>query len=247
MNRLIFLFFALIASLQSLCGREVALPNNLSIEIPDGFKEDEYAGGFHWSDGKNDFYFVPGVDTIRYDRQKVEDKMHEYVFNLKDFVEFEKKRENMFSISQDYTDRYMYDVNNKSKLIIRTAFVNNIPYLLAYSNPQELDMESYSKIASSIKYYGSWWQRLKASFLKSPLIILLMPILLCFAGGLLAMFIPKKLVSFGILIFIYIIGWPLMTDWTVGIVFYLGWTLLIWIFQKLDFKDFLELTQAVGN
>lgn len=237
----------LLVSIQSVICREVELPNNLSIEIPDGFIQSEYAGGTRWTDGKNDFYFISGIDTVNYDKQKCIDKMHEYAFNLKDFIEYEKKREGAFSIAEDYTERYMYDVKDKSKIVIRTSFANDIPYILAYTNPKGLDMNCYNQIVSSVRFNGSWWQRLKAAFLKAPLLILLMPVLLCFAGGILAMFIPKKLVALSILLLMYIIGWPVMTDWTVGIVFYIGWSLLLWIFLKLDTKDFLDLTQAIGG
>ena len=247
MRRLILLILELLGIAQSVIGREVELPNNLSIEIPDGFLQSVYAGGIRWTDGRNDFYFIPGIDTVKYDKQKCIDKMHEYAFDLKDFIEYDKKSEGAFSIAEDYTERYMYDVKDKSRIVIRTAFANDIPYLLAYRNPEGLDIIFYNQVVSSIRFSGSWWQRLKTDFLKAPLIILLMPTLLCFAGGILAMFIQKKLVALGILVLMYIVGWPLMTDWTVGIVFYIGWTLLIWIFLKLDFKDFLELTQAVGN
>lgn len=77
--------------------------------------------------------------------------------------------------------------------------------------------------------------------------IFLFPILMCFFGGILAMFISKKVVAWAILIVLYIIGWPLLKDWEVGIVFYLWWSLLIWIFAKMEFKDFVDLTQTIEN
>ncbi len=161
MKRFFLLLIGLLALIQLVLGKNVELPNRISIDIPEGYTESEYAGGYSWTNGKETFVFVSGVDTVNYDMQKCFEKMHEYAFNLQDFVEYEKKRESTFDLTEDYVERYMYDVNNKSRIAIRTSHANDIPYIIAYVSPSELDMESYSKVVSSIKFHGSWWQRLK--------------------------------------------------------------------------------------
>lgn len=245
-----FCILLCLAAIHHAAAREISLPNKLTINIPDRFTETDFPGGFCWTDGKENLYFVCAPDTMKYDIDKCFDKYHSLVLTLNRYVGYDTKSEGIFDWNENYVERYMYHLDNRGRLVIRTAHANKIPYLLVYSYPRDGQIDEFHAAAASIRFHGSWWERLCTLFNQSGGAIIFLPIFLCCLGHLAASYIhkPKYVVTIILLILFFILGWPmLMREWDTAIVAYAYWIILFIIYLIVDISTFADITNSISK
>lgn len=228
--------------------RVIDLPGNLTIDLPERFKEVENGKFLRWVDSGEEICFYAAPDTASYDIAKCFERFHSMALNLNNFACYEQKTEGLLDLNEDYVDRYMYNLSDKSRLIVRTSHAGGIPYLLLYSYPKDGTPDQFLASAATVRYHGNWWQRLRHLTHQSLAMLIFLPIFLCSAGMVASALLPKKLVVIVILLALYAIGFPmLMREPDTGIAIYAYWTLVLLAFAKLDFTDFNNLVSSVDK
>lgn len=209
MKRIIF-YLVYLTILLSASAEELTLPNGFTIDIPQQFQQITLADKFSFcwtnkADSNEVLYFTTVPDIIKYDLEKCFNNFHKIVFNLDNYAIYDEKKEGILDWRKDYIERYLYNLDDKSRFIIRTSYANNIPYLIAYSYPKDKSADVYYTIVSSIKFNGSWWQRLRTLFNQSLGLLIFAPILVCILAIIISIFLPKKMVTVvALIIFIFL-------------------------------------------
>ncbi|MBJ2167021.1 MAG: hypothetical protein JFR24_04005 [Muribaculaceae bacterium] len=226
--------------------------DKINIDIPESFTRTYTDSlGSKWFDGTHWFVCRTIPNGVEYDINECNESLDRNIMGLSQYASFEHRTDGALEWYADYIERYFYHLDTKDYIACRTTYVDNHPYVLAYSFPasetQQEGISAFRSIADSECYTASWWNRLKRLFSQSWGMILIFPLFTCSIAYLASVLIKKKYLVTIMAIVFGLMGAGLWSQWDTAIIIYALWAVILALYATLDLHDFNKLVDSVNK